>query len=184
MKVKLTYFKPSGKFYAEGEYETKLPADDLQHPPGARAPALFKIWEEVAQLRAERRLPGLINGHSWFTVAIDVPDHPHAHPHILPGSQDVVLQLVECKYDLSCSGIRLVIDGEIVDTGQFGGEPEDNIECRDYKWVKAMLAKLAEQLGAQSRIETVEVDGGSDRNLRANYYAEMAAPYRKPEGKS
>ena len=36
MKVKLIYFKPSGKFYAEGEYETQLPADDLQHPPGAR----------------------------------------------------------------------------------------------------------------------------------------------------
>lgn len=176
MKVKLTYFKPSGKFYAEGEYETRLSADDLQHPPGARAPALFKIWEEVAQIRNERCLPGLISGHSWFGVLIDAPDHPHRHPHFLPGEQDVVLQLVECKYDFSHSGIRLVIDGEVVDTGQFGGEPEDNIECRDYKWVKAMLVTLAEKLGARSRIETVEVD-----DQGTAYWAAMAAPYRKPE---
>jgi len=176
MQVKLTYFKPSGKYYSGAEYETQLPAEDLQHPPGTRAPALFKIWEEVAQLRSERRLPGLINGHSWFGVLIDVPDHPHRHPHLLPSSQEVVLQLVQQKHDLSRSGIRLVVDGEIVDSGEFGGEPEDNLECRDYKWVKDMLSKLAGELGAQPRIETVEVDG-----FQKEYLAAMAAPYRRPE---
>lgn len=93
----------------------------------------------------------------------------------------VVVQLINPRYDTR-SGLRLVVDGEVVATGDFGGEPEDNTECRDYKWVKDMLAGLARCLGADARIETVEVDGGDDRELRHNYYTAMAAPYRKPEG--
>lgn len=95
----------------------------------------------------------------------------------------VVIQLINPGYDLSHTGLRLVVDGEVIDTGDFGGEPEDNIECRDYKWVKTMLVALAKRLGADARIETVEVDGSDDRQLRQNYYAAMAAPYRAPESK-
>lgn len=95
----------------------------------------------------------------------------------------VIVQLVNPRYDLSHTGLRLIVDGEVIDTGDFGGEPEDNIECRDYKWVKTMLVALAKRLGADARIETVEVDGGDDRELRHNYYAAMAAPYVRPESK-
>ena len=29
MKVKVTYFKESGKFYGEGEYETAMPEEEM-----------------------------------------------------------------------------------------------------------------------------------------------------------
>lgn len=95
--------------------------------------------------------------------------------------RSVVVQLVSPRFD-SRSGLRLVIDGEVVDTGDFGGEPEDNCEYRDYKWVKLMLACLARKLGAEATIETVDVDGDG-RAMRERYYAAMAAPYVKPEAK-
>lgn len=85
MKVVLRYFKPSGKWYADGEYETSVPEVDLVHPAGQRGPALYQIWQEVEQLKNAKRLPGLREGHSDFTVLIDVPDHPHRHPCIIFG---------------------------------------------------------------------------------------------------
>lgn len=87
MLVKLTYFKPNGKYYSEGEYETKVEPTDLVHPKGTRGPALFLIWEEVAQLKERQLLPDLRAGHSDFTVLIDVPDHPHRHLHLLLGPE-------------------------------------------------------------------------------------------------
>lgn len=87
-------------------------------------------------------------------------------------SGEVVVQLIHRPLDLQNVGLRLVVDGEVVDTGSFGGEPEDAIECRDYKWVKAMLVGLASRLGAAARIETVECDDSDQA-----YYAAMAAPY-------
>ncbi len=69
--VKLTYFfKSSGKYYSDGEYETKKEA-------------LFDIWNEVREMRMKSSLPGLIPGHSPFTISVDVLDHPHAHPHLI-----------------------------------------------------------------------------------------------------
>lgn len=85
MLVKLTYFKPSGKFYAEGEYETGVPDEDCGWPRDIKAPPLWRIFNEVEALKDEKRLPGLIEGHSNFSVLIDVPDHPHRHPHLIPG---------------------------------------------------------------------------------------------------
>ena len=35
-------------------------------------------------------------------------------------------------------------DDEQVQIGRFGGEPEDNVECRDYAWVIPMLQKSIE----------------------------------------
>lgn len=84
MIVKLTYFKPTGKYYASGEYETKLPARDLRHPQSSLpAPYLHEIWAEVEAMIELRRCPDLVEGHSNFLVAVDVPDHPHNHPHLI-----------------------------------------------------------------------------------------------------
>lgn len=78
------------------------------------------------------------------------------------------------------TGLRLIVDGEIIGTGEYGGEPEDNCEYRDYKWVKTMLVTLANKLGATSKIVELEVDGPSSQAASMAYYEAMAAP--APEG--
>ena len=70
MKVNLIYFKQTGKFFSEGTYET-----EKEH--------LFQIFTEVREKTHSGDLPGLIKGHSEFLVSIDVPDHPHRHPHLI-----------------------------------------------------------------------------------------------------
>lgn len=67
MKVELTYFKPSGKYYSSGEYDTD-------------PKPLFRIFEEVADKARTRNLPGLMVGHSEFIVLVEVPEHEHAYP--------------------------------------------------------------------------------------------------------
>lgn len=68
-KVKLTYFKDTGKYYSEGEYESRC----LQ---------LYAIWDEVRDMLRKGKRPGLVDGHSFPYVLIEVPDHPHAHPRL------------------------------------------------------------------------------------------------------
>lgn len=70
MKVYLDYFRSSGKWYSEGEYETEKTV-------------LYEIWEEVALMENVRRLPGLVEGHGAYYVTINVPEHPHNHPHLI-----------------------------------------------------------------------------------------------------
>lgn len=70
MRVKLTYFKEHGKYYTEAEYSTE------------RA-YLFEIWAEVELMSRTRGLPGLVKDHSPFIVLVDVPEHPHNHPHLV-----------------------------------------------------------------------------------------------------
>jgi len=70
MRVNLTYFKETGKYYSEGHYNTST-AD------------LFSIWDEVRRMRIFKTLPGLIIGHSNFIVLVDVPWHPHRHPKLI-----------------------------------------------------------------------------------------------------
>jgi hypothetical protein len=70
MKVNLTYFKQTGKYYSKGSYET-----DKEH--------LFQIFEEVRLMVQAGTLPGLCRGCNEFIVGIDVPDHPHNHPHLV-----------------------------------------------------------------------------------------------------
>ena len=72
MKVELTYFKESGKYYGEGQYETNRKE-------------LWDIWDEIEEMLKAGRRPGLIDGHSGFHVLIDVPEHCHNHPHLFPG---------------------------------------------------------------------------------------------------
>ena len=68
--VKLTYFRRSGKYYTEGEYNS-----EKRH--------MHEIFDEV-QLKSEMgTLPGLMKGHSDFIVLIDVPEHPNNHPRLV-----------------------------------------------------------------------------------------------------
>ncbi len=71
MKVKLTYFKNDGKYYSTGEYETQWKE-------------MYQIFEQVKKLAELRKLPGLIEDHSYFHVLIDVPEHDNNHPHLIP----------------------------------------------------------------------------------------------------
>lgn len=69
MNVKLTWFKHNGKFYSDSEYETQ-------------ETDLWKIWQEVEAMQAkdgngEGQLP------SEFIYLVDVPVHPHNHPHLV-----------------------------------------------------------------------------------------------------
>lgn len=62
--------------------------------------------------------------------------------------------------------IRVIQDGEghaeiracegetLLASGNVGGEPEDNLIYRDYKWIVPMLKTLGERLGAE--VEVVE----------------------------
>lgn len=69
MKVLLTYFKPTGKYYSEGDYETSKTD-------------LWKIWNEIKEMVLKGQLPGLVEGAREFIVSVNVPDHPHNHPHL------------------------------------------------------------------------------------------------------
>jgi hypothetical protein len=68
MKVFLTYFRPYGKYYSEGEYETN-------------EPLLYKIWEEVKNMEKHPGLSLYWNG----IISVDVPDHPNTHPCLIVG---------------------------------------------------------------------------------------------------
>ena len=52
------------------------------------------------------------------------------------------------------SRIKVLLDGELIGEGHFGGEPEDNSGFRDYAWVGPLFIKLAEKLGATVSVET------------------------------
>lgn len=70
MKVKCTMFKTTSKYYTDGEYET-----DREF--------ISDIWQEVRKMRDERRLPGLVKGHSYYIVSVDIPEHHSNHPHLI-----------------------------------------------------------------------------------------------------
>ena len=69
MKVQLTYFKDTGKYYSEGEYETEKEF-------------LFEIWDEVREMFSRGECPGLI-GPSGFHVCVNVAGHKHEHPRLM-----------------------------------------------------------------------------------------------------
>ena len=53
-------------------------------------------------------------------------------------------------------GLRVIVDGKLVASGEYGGEPEDAIECRDYAWVKHAVADTARALGASVVVDTFD----------------------------
>lgn len=68
--VKLTYFHQGGKYYTEGEYQS-------------RHSELWQIFNEAAELAREHKLPGLRVGHSDWIMLVEVPGHPHEHPFLV-----------------------------------------------------------------------------------------------------
>lgn len=70
MRVKLIYYKPSGKFYGSASYETSH--EDLN-----------EIWAEVRKMLATRTCPDLCLGHSMYLVSVEVPDHENNHPKLI-----------------------------------------------------------------------------------------------------
>jgi len=60
MKVELQYFRQSGKWYMDEEYDTDI--EDLAD-----------IWDEVRER----------NKGTGFNILVNVPDHEHAHPKFL-----------------------------------------------------------------------------------------------------
>jgi len=71
MKVCLEYYREiTGKWYADGEYETKL-----LH--------MYEIFREVRKMRDARILPGLVREHSKYIVRVEVPGHDANCPHLI-----------------------------------------------------------------------------------------------------
>lgn len=70
MKVQLTYFKSTGKYYSEGEYETKK-----EH--------LHDIWDEVRGMIKQGTRPGLIKGTHEFHTLVNVHGRRHEHPRLI-----------------------------------------------------------------------------------------------------
>lgn len=61
MKCKLDYFKPNGTWYATYEYQS---TDNI-------------VWHAISELRMlhkERKMPGLLDGHSNFHTLISIDD--------------------------------------------------------------------------------------------------------------
>ena len=66
IRVDLTYFKESGKYYTSGYYmEDYIP--------------LFAIWDRVAEMRQHPNLSGKWDG----LILVECKEHIHAHPHII-----------------------------------------------------------------------------------------------------
>jgi len=70
MKVCLEYYRESGKWYADGEYETTLVR-------------MHEIFREVRKIRDARILPGLVPEHSKYIVRVEVPGHDANCPHLI-----------------------------------------------------------------------------------------------------
>ena len=71
--VKFMYFKPSGKYYSDGEWE--VPADLPMHE-------IF--FEARKKLNAGDR-PGLTPGGTRFHCVVSAPGHIHDHPMLWVG---------------------------------------------------------------------------------------------------
>ncbi|QSM00860.1 hypothetical protein YerA41_159 [Yersinia phage YerA41] len=70
IKVKLTYFKRSGKYYTEGEYES-------EHK------WLHDITDEIRKMRSEGKLPGINGAGEDFIIHVDMGDAETAVPALI-----------------------------------------------------------------------------------------------------
>jgi hypothetical protein len=71
MKVNLTYFKASGKFYSSGIYNTKNEF-------------MFRVFDEVRDMRKAGKLPGLCEGGGQdFIILVDSSEVPNGYPGLI-----------------------------------------------------------------------------------------------------
>lgn len=68
--VKLIYFKESGKYYSEGEYQTEQTQ-------------FYQLVDEVRQMKRNGKLPGLVDGAREFSVLIEAEPPLDLH-HLIP----------------------------------------------------------------------------------------------------
>lgn len=69
--IKLLYFKPSGKWAYEGEFEYQ---DNL---------SMHGLHDLISQYNAERILPGLDSGSWDGPIYIDSSEHPLGFPQLI-----------------------------------------------------------------------------------------------------
>jgi hypothetical protein len=69
--VKLHYYKSSGKYYSDGEFE-------------AKGTYLWDFVKEVKEMKAEGKLPGLVDGAVEFIIHILPRNEDDCVPHIIP----------------------------------------------------------------------------------------------------
>lgn len=48
--------------------------------------------------------------------------------------------------------VRITVNGVVVASGRYGGEPEDNTRTRDYRWVERAVSAVARALGADVEV--------------------------------
>ena len=68
-KVRLLYFKQTGKYYSDGEYET---VHDSFHD----------VVKEIKQMKIDGNLPGLVEGCREFIILLETQE-PWGVPHII-----------------------------------------------------------------------------------------------------
>jgi hypothetical protein len=69
---------------------------------------------------------------------------------------------IRVRTDAEHSSITVLVDGEQVGGGYVGGEPEDNLICRDYAWIVPMIAALGKAIGADVSQDLKEVEDVDD----------------------
>ena len=82
--IKLTYFKPSGKFYGEGEYWTTQVF-------------MMDVFEEVKQKREDGMLPGMYRGEE-FTIHVGHVDHPNGYPALIHPKAPILWDPISCCF--------------------------------------------------------------------------------------
>lgn len=86
-KIQITYFKSSGKFYTNDEYETEKKT-------------MFEVCDEVRQMNRDGKLPGLVGG--WqYDILVDSKDHPLAVPCLLKPAANPIASPPAEKLDLA-----------------------------------------------------------------------------------
>lgn len=78
-EIKLTYFKPSGKLYADGSFMCEC--DSIRSASTApRSCYMYDAIDRVKELRTEGKLPGLQSGKWEGPILVDCDE---GYPHLI-----------------------------------------------------------------------------------------------------
>ena len=69
-KINLIYFKSSGKYYETSSFQTNKAY-------------MFEVFDQVKELKAAAKLPGLISGDWDGPILVNSDDHPNAYPGLI-----------------------------------------------------------------------------------------------------